>query len=145
MPATSPVPASTVATAGELLVQVPPVVVLIHDCEAPMHIGVIPVIVCVMGAVIATVLVAVLTQPPTVTEYEITAVPAVTPVTMPVDASTVAMAGAVLVHVPPVVVHVHVWDDPIHTGVVPVIVCGIGAVMVTIFEAVLVHPSMVTE
>jgi len=64
---------------------------------------------------------------------------------MPVDASTVAMAGVALVHVPPEEVLVQVWDDPMQTGVIPVMVCGIGAVMVTIFEAVLVHPSMVTE
>jgi len=68
MPVTSPVPVPIAATAGVSLDHVPPVVVLVQSCDAPVHIGVIPVIVCVMGAVIVTVLVAVLTQPPIVTE-----------------------------------------------------------------------------
>ena len=50
------------------------------------------------------------------------AVPAEMPVTEPFDDPTVAMAVAELVHVPPVVVLVQVWDEPIQIGVVPVMV-----------------------
>ena len=68
MPVTKPVAKPTVATAGVALVHVPPGVVLVHTAVAPIHKGVVPVIVCAIGAVTVTVLFAVLTQPPTVTE-----------------------------------------------------------------------------
>jgi len=51
-----------------------------------------------------------------------TDVPAVTPVTMPLDAPTEAIPGVPLVHVPPEVVLVHVADEPAHKGEVPEIV-----------------------
>lgn len=73
----------------------------------------------------------------------IVAVPADTPVTVPVDNPTEAIAVAELVHAPPVVVLVHVCDEPIQIGVVPVIVWVIGAVMVTVFVAVLTQPPVV--
>ena len=66
-PVTNPV-ASTVATVGVALVQVPPVVVLIQVAVEPTHNGVVPVIVWATGAVTVTDLLAVFTQPPTVTE-----------------------------------------------------------------------------
>ena len=50
------------------------------------------------------------------------AVPADTPVTVPFDDPTVAIEGDELVHVPPVVVLVQIWDEPTQIGVVPVIV-----------------------
>jgi len=71
-------------------------------------------------------------------------VPAVTPVTTPLTAPITATPGTELVHVPPVVVLVQVCDEPMQTGVVPVMVWAIGAVMVTIFVAVLIQPSIVT-
>jgi len=49
-------------------------------------------------------------------------VPALIPVTKPVDASTVAIVGVPLVQVPPLVVLVQTVVDPIHIGVVPLIV-----------------------
>jgi len=49
-------------------------------------------------------------------------VPADTPVTVPLDDPTVAIEVAELVHVPPVVVLVQVWEEPAQIGVVPVIV-----------------------
>ena len=58
-------------------------------------------------------------------------VPADTPKTTPVVEPTVATAVAELDQVPPVVVLVHVWEEPTQIGVVPVIVCVTGAVMVT--------------
>ena len=47
--------------------------------------------------------------------------PAATAVTNPVEASTVAVMGALLDHVPPDVVLVHVAEEPLHKTVVPVI------------------------
>jgi len=56
------------------------------------------------------------------------------------------MTGVPLVQVPPVVVLVQVAVIPSHIGEVPVIVCGTGAVMVTVCEAVLTQlPEVVTE
>jgi len=52
----------------------------------------------------------------------IRAVPAETPVTTPVEASTLAIEGAELVHVPPPVVHDQVSEEPSQIGVVPVMV-----------------------
>jgi len=145
-PETTPEDKPILATTGLSLVQLPPVVVLVHNAVELTHIGVIPAIVCGIGAVTVTVCVAVLTHPPmVVTEYIITDVPAVTPVTIPVEGPTVATTGVPLVQVPPVVVLVHVATEPIHIGVVPAIVCGIGAITVTVCEAVLTHPPTVTE
>ncbi len=45
MAVTRPVAAPTVATAGVALVQVPPGVVLVQTAVAPIHKGVVPVIV----------------------------------------------------------------------------------------------------
>ena len=107
-PVIKPVDDPAVATAIVPLAHVPPVVVLVHVCAEPIQIGVVPVIVCTIGAVIVTVFVAVLTHPPTLTEYVMTEVPAVTPATTPVVEPTVAIAVAELVHVPPAVVLIHV-------------------------------------
>jgi hypothetical protein len=74
-----------------------------------------------------------------------TDVPADTPVTKPLAAPTVATAGFALDHVPPVVVLVQICDEPVQIGVVPVIVCAIGAVIVTVFVAVLTQPPTVIE
>ena len=75
----------------------------------------------------------------------ITEVPAVTPVTKPLETSTVATAGVALDHVPPVVVLVHVAVVPSHNGVVPVIVWAVGAIIVTVCVAVLTQLPTVTE
>jgi hypothetical protein len=144
-PVTSPVAGSTVATAGIALDHTPPAVVLVHVSVLPIHKVDIPVIVWAIGAVIVTVCVAVLTQPPTVTEYIISDVPEVTPVTNPVAGSTVATAGVALDHTPPAVVLVQVSVLPIHSGDTPEIICATGAVMVIVFVDVLTHPPTVTE
>ena len=68
-----------------------------------------------------------------------------TPVTTPVPEPTVATAGVPLVQVPPPVVLVHVWLEPIHIGVAPVIVCAVGPDIVTVWVAVLTQPPVVTE
>ena len=132
IPVTTPLVAPTTAMPGVSLDQVPPVVVLLHVCEKPTHIGVVPVIDWAIGAVIVTVLVAVLTHPPeVVTVYVMVDVPADTPVTKPVVEPAVATAVAELDQVPPVVVLVHVWEEPTQIGVVPVMFWATGVVMVT--------------
>ena len=76
----------------------------------------------------------------------ITDVPTAIPVTKPVDASMVALDGVPLDQVPPIVELVHVAVPPIHNGVVPVMVCAVGAVIVTVFVAVFIQlPVVVTE
>ena len=74
------------------------------------------------------------------------AVPADTPVTTPVDASTVATAVLELFQVPPVAVSASVVVEPVQTAVVPVIVPtdGIG-LMVTVAEEIDVPQLLVTE
>ena len=74
-----------------------------------------------------------------------TDVPAAIPVIKPVAASIVALAGVALDHVPPAVVLVHVVVNPIHNGVVPVMVWATGAFTVTVFVVVLTQPPTVTE
>ncbi len=93
----------------------------------PTQMSDIVCMVAVGGSVIVTNFVAVLTQPPIVTEYVITEVPALIPVTTPVDEFTVATAGVALVQVPPALVLVQVSDDPTFMGVVPVIVWATGS------------------
>jgi len=110
-----------VAIAVAELVHVPPVVVDVHVWDDPVQTGVVPLIVCVMGDEIVTIFVPVLTHPPIVTVYVIREVPALTPVTTPLEVPTAATAGVSLVHVPPVVVLVQVCEEPIQIGVVPVI------------------------
>jgi len=55
--------------------------------------------------------------------YDITVLPADAPVTSP-DASTVAIAGNALLHVPPEVAFVTIAADPTHTFVAPPIAAG---------------------
>lgn len=75
--------------------------------------------------------------------YVIVVVPAVTPVTTPVEELIVATAVLLDVHTPPVVVLDNVVVDPEHTDVVPVIDATTGkAVTVTVVaELVVEHPS----
>lgn len=70
--------------------------------------------------------------------------PAAIPVTVPVDAPTVAMAGIELNQVPPGDVASHVSDEPTHNGVVPTMFCGVAAPIVMVSVAVLVHPPAAT-
>jgi len=66
-------------------------------------------------------------------------------VTSPVEAPIVATPEDALAHVPPLVVPVHVAVEPTHTGVVPVMVCAIGAEIVTVLVAVLTQAPVDTE
>ncbi len=62
-----------------------------------------------------------------VTVYETVTVPADTPVRLP-DGSMVAMAGLLLLHIPPAVASVKMILFPTHTEVFPVITATIGKV-----------------
>ena len=88
-----------VATAGVLLLQVPPGSELAKVVVDPRQAINIPVIAPGVGVTVTT---ATVLQPATV--YNMDAVPGDTPVTMPVDDPTVATAGAVLLQVPPALV-----------------------------------------
>ena len=112
----------TVAIEVAELDQVPPVVVLVHVWEEPAQTGVVPEMVCNVGAVTEIVLVPVLTHAPAVTLYVIRDVPAPTAVITPDEVLIVATPVLELVHVPPLVVPDHVAVEPTHSGVVPVIV-----------------------
>ena len=86
---------------------------------APEHIEETPLIALTDGDV-ATVTVRVATQPPEVV-YVITEVPEVTPVTIPVEAPTVATEGELLDQLPPIVALASVVVLPVQTEAVPVI------------------------
>jgi hypothetical protein len=67
--------------------------------------------------------------------------PAATPVTTPVDASTVAVAVLDDVQTPPAVTSDKVVVAPSHTEVVPVIAATVGnALIVTVVVTELTHP-----
>jgi len=90
-----------------------------------------------------TVFVAVVTHPPLlVTEYVISDVPDAIPLITP-DELTVATLLFELNQVPPVDVLVHISMEPTHKGVVPVMVWGTGAVIVTVSVAVFIQASIV--
>lgn len=108
----------TVATDGLLLVQVPRDVgdrVVVMPTQTELG----PVILTVGKELTVTVPVGAETQPVVAFVNVNVAVPADTPVTMPVMASTVATAGALLTHVPPtlgdrvVVEPIHILFDPV--------------------------------
>ncbi len=118
-PVTTPLPDTTVATDGVLLLHAPDGVVLLRVVVCPTHVVSDPVIAFGNGL---TVTVRRLVQPvPNV--YVIVAVPGGvvdTPSTSPVVTTTVAMPGALLVHVPPVGVQFSVVVEPTHTLAAPV-------------------------
>lgn len=115
-PVTTPL-LDTVAIAGLLLVQVPPVV---GDnlVGPPIHMVVLPVMATVGLAMTVTVGVGADTHPLELVNVKVT-VPVATPVTIPALV-TVALALLLLVHVPPVVGD-KVVVPPTHTDVLPVI------------------------
>lgn len=119
IPVTSP-EALTVATAGESDAQVPPPVISDNCVVEPAQTVATPVIGATTGSgFTVTVMFEVFVQPPDVTVYEITEVPAEIPVTRP-EASTVATPVFALDHTPPGVMSESCVDDPAHTVAVPV-------------------------
>ncbi len=133
-PLITPVEELIVATAGVPELQVPPVTVEVKVVVPLTQIACVPLRVpAVGGAVTVTSLVAVtLAHPPVpVTLYVIVAVPAVTPLIAPVDASIVATAGVPELQVPPATVEPAVGgavtviltvDDTALHGLMPVVV-----------------------
>jgi len=118
-------PAVIVATAGVALLHVPPPVASLKVVVEPAHTVAVPVMAAGNGF---TVTVAVTKQPvPRV--YDMTDVPADTPVTTP-PAVIVATAGVALLHVPPPVASFNVVVEPTHTFNVPVIAAGNGLIFI---------------
>ena len=152
-PVTTPVVAFTVATAVLEEVHVPPVVPLLANVEVPpiQMAGVPDKVPAETGAVTVTTKVdSALGQPPVpVTVYLIVEVPAVTPVTTPVVAFTVATAVLEEVPVPPVVPLLEIVEvPPIQMACVPDKVPAFtGAVTVTtlVLESLGQPPVPITE
>ena len=121
-PVAMPVPEPIVATDVLLLAHVPPpgsnkVVV------APIQIPVTPVITEGSGL---TVIVLYAEHPVEANPYVMVAVPAVMPVTSPVDDPTVATEVLLLLHTPPLVASLSAVVNPTQTAAVPVIGTGVG-------------------
>jgi hypothetical protein len=98
---------------------VPPPVTSFNVADAPTQITDVPVI---AAGVVLTVNGVVVKQP-VGNVYVIVSVPAELPVTTP-EPLTVANAGLLLLHEPPVVASVNVVVKPAHTLVTPVIAAG---------------------
>ena len=81
-------------------------------------------------------------QPPLVTVYLISAEPADTPLTKPLE-FTFAMPVALLDHTPPAVVEAYVVVEPTQTDVAPVMAATVGAALTRIdLVAVLTFPAL---
>jgi hypothetical protein len=133
-PVTSPLVASTEATAVLLLLHVPPVLALLSVVTTPVQTPVRPVI---AGGL--TVMIAVAGQPEE-TEYEMVTEPDARPVTVPVAEPTMATAGLLLLHVPPEVASDNVTEAPRQTVPEP----DTGAVPAfTVTVAVVIPPATV--
>ena len=117
---TIPVEAPTLATDGSLLLHVPPAVALANVLVPPAQVLSVPEM-----ASGADVMVSVLeARQPVGNVYTIVTVPGATPVTTPVDASTIAILVLVLVHTPPVVALENVVVRASHNVLTPVIAAG---------------------
>ena len=127
IPVTTPV-AETVPIAGVVVLHAPPGVAEVKAAVRPIHTWPGPPMKAGTGL---TVTVAVLIQP-VPREYVISAVPEAIPVTTPVEASTEAMLGDALVHVPPGMVFVKVVVLFTHTVNGPVMAAGKGFTVTTL-------------
>jgi hypothetical protein len=109
--------------------QVPPEVVLLNVVEVPAHAALAPPIAARVGKLFTVKLVlAELVHPfPSVTVYVIVEVPALTPVTAPEEAFTVAVAVLDELQVPPPVELAKVELEPTHAEAVPVIAATVGS------------------
>ena len=120
LPDTIPVVKPTVASKGMVLLQVPPVDVLLKVMVLPTHTEVDPV---VAAGAIFMVTVA-YTSGPQPLLYVIGAVPCAIPVQLPVAGLIVAMVVAPLLHVPPVEVSPKTEDAPTHINAGTVMATG---------------------
>ncbi len=114
-----------------LLLQVPPLVVVLNIVDEPAQTAPIPVIAAGDGITVITFV----TMQPVPSEYVIVTVPAATPVTSPLVLLTVARAVLLLLHKPPVGLEASVIIAPVQTVPAPVIAVG----------AVLTFTVVVTE
>lgn len=140
-----PVP-PTVATEVLPLLQVPPAAVSLKAIVDPTHTTVVPEIGPAWGRGF-TVTTSVATAVPQllVTEYDITALPLLTPPTTP-EEFTVATDVLPLVHTPPVTTSVNTVVPAGHKAAVPEIVPAFGSgFTVTIAEVTAVPQTFVTE
>jgi hypothetical protein len=135
----------TVAREASLLLQVPPVPVVVKLIVVPVHTVLGPLIVPALGmgnTVIGLVLRAV--PQALVTVYLMVSRPALTPVTIPV-VPTVAAAVFTLLHTPPVVLAVRVVVAPTQTVLLPLMVPDVGAaITATYLLATEVPQALVT-
>ena len=115
----------TVAIAVLLLLHVPHDDAIVSVEVSPIHAGLTPLI--TDDAVIVTVVVATAELQLPLTVYDMTAVPADIPETMPDDAPMLATEELLLLHTPPATVLVSVDDVPGQSVVVPLIVPTVGA------------------
>ena len=111
-----------VASAGLLLVQVPPDGVEFNVVVNPVHTVIVPVI--ALGFALTAIGVEV--AHPVGNVYTMDGVTAAPPVTTPVREPTDACKGLVLLHMPPGVVELSATDEPTHTEPGPVIAAGNG-------------------
>ncbi len=126
-PVAIPVVGSTEATAVLLLLQVP-APVLNKAVVVPGQIVVTPVMSDGNGFMVSSTV----SMQPVATAYVIIAMPFDTPEIMPVVAPTVAIAVALLLQVPPVVVLVNVVNAPAHIAREPVMGAGVGLTVTAI-------------
>jgi hypothetical protein len=125
MPPTTPVP-PTLATAVFDEDHEPPVAVLERVVLAPWQTVGVPVMMpAVSAGNMVTSMVSLAVPQLLVTVYDITAVPAVTPVTMPL-VLTDALAALLLLHVPPVAVLPRAVVKPMQVVGIPVMVPALG-------------------
>jgi hypothetical protein len=138
-PVTRPEEASTVAIVGSLLVQVPPEKVDVKVVVLATHTAWFPPRVTAAGGLVTVIVLVAetLAQPPVpVTVYVMVAVPPLTPVTRPEEASTVAIVGSLLVQEPPGTVEKRLDVPLTHISWFPMRVPAEGgAVTVTIVAA----------
>lgn len=133
------------ATEALLVLHVPPVTESVSVDTEPGHNAPAPVIVPAVAPGL-TVSVAVATPVPQVevTLYEITAVPAATPVTTPA-ALTVATPVLLLLHVPPVTAAVNVAVVPAQMVAGPVTVPAVAVVLTLIEDVALEEPHALVK
>jgi len=148
-PVTTPVVASTVATPGVVLLQVPPLLPLeLKLMVEPAHTAEAPLMVPASGSELTVTTIPAVDEPQLlVTLYVIIVVPADIPVTSPVAALTVALVVLELFQVPPMSppILVKKIEEPVHTDVGPSMIPAFGTgLTVTVKDATFVPQPVVT-
>ena len=123
-----PEPVPTVATDVLLLLQLPPVTVLVSATAVPAHMVETPLM---LAGVVFTVSIEVVLHPVAIV-YVITDVPAIPAATRPVDAPIVATVVLPDAHVPPVVAEERAAAPPTQRPRDPLIAAGCGFTLITV-------------